>query len=472
MWASWFYIIEWAIRLVMAPLVMRRKRSTVGMAWLLVIFFEPLIGLAVYLLVGENHLPRRRIKRHRRALEHVQTTFCYTVQQPHVIHPQLDADQMPLVMLAEKLGEMPIVGGNEVEIFITAEETISRLIADIDSAEHHVHLLFYIFEDDATGRKVAEALARAAGRGVKCRLLADHVGSIRMFASLEEWMIERGVQVEPALSVNPFRRFLSRIDLRNHRKIAVIDGAVGYSGSQNIVDPTYGTRKLVWHDMTVRLTGPVVAQLQLVFVEDWHFDTDHLLDSPDLYPMPVVAGNVAAQGLPSGPTYDIDNYQRFVLAAIHAAKRHIIITTPYFVPDEPLLEALQIAALRGVTIELIVPRESDQLLSTAAARAYYSDLLKMGVIIHLHHEGLLHSKTITIDDAVALIGSANFDIRSFRLNFEFSMLFYGPHVTAQLRHAQRCYIAQSDPLKLIAWNHRPRWRQLIDDTASLLSPLL
>ncbi len=470
---SWLYLIsEWLIRIGMIPTVMRRRRPSVAMSWLLVIFFQPWMGLVLYLLLGTNHLPRRRIRRHERVAAHIEKLVALAAEKPHVVRPQLEPSQQALVQLAEKLGDTPILGGNQGELITETEDVIRRLIDDIDAAQDHVHLLYYIFADDSTGHRVGGALARAVQRGVTCRLLADDVGSWRMFRGLGAQLVRQGIQLHPMLPVNFFRRGLARMDLRNHRKLAVIDGRIAYTGSQNIVHPSYGRKDLVWHDVTARLSGPIVLQLQSIFIEDWYFETDETLDLPELFPAPDFSGQIVAQALPSGPTYPSESYHRLVVAAIYAAQRQIIITSPYMVPDEALLQALEVAVHRGVRVELILPQRSDQALADAAARAYYEELLAAGVEIYLHTQGLLHSKTMSVDDSLALIGSGNFDIRSFYLNFELNLLAYGSEVTAALRFLQRRYLNDAVPLTLDQWRGRGRAQRLLEDAARLLSPLM
>lgn len=474
-WLSWsllFYLLEWVIRIVMLLVVTRRRQPSSAMAWLLIIFFLPEVGLVLYLLLGENRLPRRRAGRHARLLEQLEAVRCRRQSGASVTRPELAPEQMSAVVLAERLGYMPIVGGNQVAMMIDTDEVIDRLVADIDAARRNVHLLYYIFANDATGRRVADALARAVARGVVCRVLVDSVGSRPMLRSLAPEMTRQGIQLHAALPVNLFRRRAARIDLRNHRKLAVIDGELAYAGSQNLVDANYGHKDLAWHDMSVRLSGPIVAQLQAVFVGDWYFETNELLDGDDVFPGEESVGSIAAQTLPSGPDYPTENYQRMVVAALHTARRHVIITSPYFVPDDAFLQAIEVAVLRGVEVEVIVPRRCDQILVGAASRAYYEDLLRLGAKLHLYGDGLLHAKTMSIDDAVALIGSSNFDIRSFALNFEISLLFYGQRVTDALRREQQCYIAASERLTLEQWAARPLGAKILQNIAKLLSPLL
>ena len=467
-----YYASEWVIRLVMLVVVTRRRQPNSAMAWLLVIFFLPWPGLILYMILGNYRLPKRRIEAHSPLADELAAVRQRLGDHPNIVHPELGPELMSFVDLTERLGYMPIFGGNDAQLITETGEVIDRLVADIDAAEHHVHLLFYIWVDDATGRRVSEALARAVHRGVKCRVLVDAVGSRPMLRRLAPEMIKQGIEVQEALPVGLFRRRMARIDLRNHRKVAVIDGRIGYTGSQNIVDASYGHKDLAWRDMMVRLTGPIVLELQAVFFIDWYHETDEVLEGDDLFPDPPRTGEIPVQTLPSGPNYPTENYQRIVVAALYAARQHVIITTPYFVPDEPFLQAMQMAVLRGVEVELILPRKCDQVMVGAASRAYYDDVLEMGVKLHLYDQGLLHAKTMSVDDTVAFIGSSNFDIRSFALNFEINMLFYGPEAAAKLRAQQKQYIAESQPLTLDEWNRRPAVKKAFQNIAKLLSPLL
>ena len=471
-WSFLFYISEWVIRLVMLFEVPRRRQPQSAMAWLLVIFFEPWIGLFLYWLIGTHRLPRRRMKHYVKILRRLKIVRNYLEDHPNIVRPQLGQRAMEAVKLAEHLGYMPILGGNSVELISETDVFIDRLEADIDDARQHVHLLFYIYAHDSTGRRVFEALRRAVNRGVKCRVLVDAVGSRVLFKSLGKEMIASGIELREALPVGLFRRSMARLDMRNHRKLAVIDGRVGYTGSQNIVDAGYGHKDLAWHDLMVRLTGPIIMELQAVFISDWYFETGEVLDSDEFFPDPLETGEIPVQTLPSGPSYPTENYQRMVVAAIHSAERHVTITTPYFVPDEAFMQAVQTALLRGVKLELIVPRRVDHKLVGAAARSYFDDLLHMGVTLYLYNDGLLHAKTMCIDDSIAFIGSSNFDIRSFALNFEINLLFYGSQVAQQLWAQQQRYIEKSFQLTADRWNQRPAIKKLGQNVAKLLSPLL
>jgi cardiolipin synthase len=471
-WFLVYNISEWLIRLVMLPVVTIRRRPNAAMSWLLLIFFLPWAGLALYLMFGTLRLPylrRRRIGEISRKIEAEARRFR---GDPNIVHPDLGPRLASTVHIAEQLGKFPILGGNEAIFLTDTQLVIDQLIEDMERAQQHIHLLFYIFWDDETGDRVIDALGRAVRRGVACRVLVDDVGSRKPYRSLAAKMKARGVHLYPMLPVGIFRRKMARVDLRNHRKLAVIDGRIAYTGSQNIVNASYGHKDLAWHDIMVRLTGPITLELQAIFVTDWHQESQEVLTGPEIFVPPELTGNVPAQTLPSGPTFPVENYQRLVVGAIYDAQHRVIITTPYFVPDEPLLQAIQLAVWRGVQVDLIVPQRCDQITVGAAARAYYDDVLEAGANLYLHTKGLLHSKTMTVDESLALIGSSNFDIRSFAINFELNMLLYGADVTCRLRDQQLQYLHDSIKVDARQWRQRPALRRLLDNMARLMSPLL
>ncbi len=471
-WILLYTTSEWIIRLVMLPVITSGRKPNTAMAWLLVVFFLPWLGLVLFLVFGTRRLSTRRRQRSAECFERLEREAKRFVDDPNIVHPDLGPQLDPTVRMAERLGSLPILGGNRADFLADTQEVIDRIIADIDQARDNVHLLFYIFSDDETGDRVIEALGRAAGRGVKCRLLVDSVGSWKSIRSLIAKTKARNIELHEMLPVGVFRRRIARIDLRNHRKLAIIDGRIAYVGSQNIVNADYGHKNLAWHDLMVRLTGPITIELQAVFATDWYLESDKMLGGPSVFSEPELTGDVSAQTLPSGPIFPVENYQRLVVSAIHGAQQRVIITTPYFVPDEPLLQAIQIAVWRGVQVDLIVPKRCDQLIVGAAARAYYQDVLDAGASMHLHTQGLLHSKTMTVDDSIALIGSSNFDIRSFAINFELNMLLYGPAVTRRLRAQQLEYLADAIELDSTKWQQRSGTVKLIDNIARLMSPLL
>jgi cardiolipin synthase len=474
-WLAIYYSVGWAIRAAMIPVVLRREFAPgAGVAWLGIVFLHPYIGLTLYLLVGETRLGRARGTRYRALTERYRAQERKADIDASVALAALDPIGESMMCQADKIGGLPVCAGNDVELILDAKPLAERLVAEINAARHRVDLLYYIIVDDATGRPVADALVAAVARGVRCRLLADAVASRCIFRrhGLAHKLRAAGVQVVQALPADPIRRGLPRMDLRNHRKLAIIDGHTAYAGSHNLINPDYGGRHGgPWVDLTGRFIGPVVRQFSDVFAQDWEFETGECLDPPALVDPPQGAATLM-QVVPTGPSIPGDTYRRLLLAAIHCARSRLILTTPYFVPDEPSLIALMMAADRGVHVTLILPAAPDHRFTAAAGRAHYSALMASGIEIFLYRPGLIHSKTTTVDDAFALFGSANFDVRSFNLNFELSVLAYGPEKTGQLRKVQQDYLADSDRLDAAQWARRPAYRQYADRAISLLSPLL
>ena len=471
LWLNMFIAAEWAVRLAMIVIVPFRRTPDAAKGWLLLIFFEPMAGLLLYLLIGRPSLPDWRLDRWERFKKMSRSTYERLSQHPNIFHPALGDSLDHAVRLAENLGNMPILGGNEAEVLVDYNGTVDRLIADIDAAKLHVHLLFYIFDDDATSNRVVDAMAKAVKRGVTCRLLADSLGSRPAFRRMLPRLHRAGIRAAETLPVGFFRRKTGRIDLRNHRKIAVIDGRIGYTGSQNIADDTF-KEGLVYEELMVRVTGPIVLELQVVFAADWYAERDEFLATAEIYPDPEVTGNIPAQALPSGPGYVRENNQRLIVSLIHAADTRIVITMPYFIPDSALLQALQTAVLRGVEVHLIVPLQDDQVLVNLAQKSYYEELMESGVRICRYGKRFLHAKHVTIDDTIAWIGSSNMDIRSFALNAEIVLLFYDRRVCARLAEAQARYMRDGEALDPAVWNRRPALTKVAQNLARLLSPLL
>jgi len=507
-WTTYWTISEWMIRVVMLPvIVMRKERPATCLAWLTVVFFAPVPGLLLYLLLGENRLGRRRLEVRKSRWAKLESVNAPTVGSHYVSdsyasdsseiwgepspadtddHPtdvtlptgvmkkaELAPEVQPLSDLAFRLTGWPYTTANQVSFLCDPLLTIDRLVAEIDSAIDHVHLLYFIFRDDEVGRRVADALIRATQRGVQCRVLVDAVGSRHMLKHLAGHLRDAGVEVCPALPVRLYRIPFARLDLRNHRKLAIIDGRVAYTGSQNIVEPTYGQRRAgPWHDITARIVGPSVPHLQLLFLEDWFHETGQWLDEPRYFPPTEEGGDTILQLLPSGPDMPTELFQDLLVKAIFLAQRRVILTSPYFVPDEPLTMALRLAAFRGVQVDLVLPLRTDHPLVDAAGEFHWRRLSQHGVQVHFFREGLLHAKTLTIDDRLGLFGSANYDIRSFHLNFEVNLLIYSPKAVQDLQELQIRYLSASAPLTAEREKSLSTMRKLAIHLAKLLSPLL
>ena len=471
-WLAAFVAAEWAIRIVMLVVVPFRRSPDAAKGWLLLILFEPTVGLALYLVFGRRRMPQWRLERAVAFGELARPIYARLALHPNVFHPEQDPEIAPAVRLAEKLGDLPILGGNTVDVLSEYDAIFDRLVADIDAARSHVHLLFYIIADDAFAGRVVAALGRAAARGVVCRVLGDALGSRGVgFDKLLPRLRAAGIEASATMRVSFLRQRGARMDLRNHRKIVVIDGRIGYTGSLNLVDPNFKPG-LTYEELMVRVTGPVVLELQAVFAQDWYLERGKLAGSGDPFPDPEVTGAVPAQVLPSSPLYPAPNNQRLIVALVNGARSRAVITTPYFIPDDALLQALTTAVLRGVDVRLVVPAQDDQLLVSNAQKSYYDELLKAGVRICRYGKRFLHAKHATIDDHVAWIGSSNMDLRSFALNAEIVLLVYDREVCARLAEVQERYFRDGEWLDATAWSAQPLYRQVGWNLARLFAPVL
>lgn len=466
-YSLWLLVVDWLIRI--AALFWIPARTTPGAArsWMLLVGFLPLLGLPLYLLFGHPWLSRERITRQRAASQVIREEQAPLADQRWRATPGLAAAEM--VPLVERLGDFMPTHGNQVELLDDYDGALRRLLDDIDGARQRVHLLYYLMFDDAVGDAVADALVRAAARGVQCRLLLDAVGARRGLRRYRRRLQAAGVQVQDMLPGGLRWRRSGRMDLRNHRKVAVIDNRAAWLGSQNLAAagfiPGFPNRELV-----ARVQGPAVAHLEGVFASDWFIETGERLAV--LPTLPLHDADIATQLLPSGPAYPFENARDTVNALIHLARRRLVLVTPYFVPDDATLSALRIAALSGVETQLILSKSSNQRLTAWAQESYYAELLAAGVRIALYRPHFLHAKHLSVDEDIALIGSINLDIRSFALNAEIGLLCYDVDTVARLRRIEAGYLADADALSAGDWARRPAWRRSREGIARLADPLL
>jgi cardiolipin synthase A/B len=470
-WGLLYVLSEWAIRLVMLVYVPQRRSADAARAWLVLIFLVPWVGLGLYALIGRIRYPRKRLEDEARAVRRIRSVQQEMALKSGFHPPEMGQQAQRTAGLVERLGDFTPLGGNQVELLPDYQPAIDRLVEDIDAAQHHVHLLFYIFAADATGQKVAAAVVRAARRGVSCRLLMDAVGSSGGLRHLGPELRQAGAEVIAVLKVDYFRRNAARLDLRNHRKIAVIDGKTGYVGSQNIVNPSF-IPAYPNEELWARVQGPVVVQLQAIFLADRYQETEQRLEIAELLPPETPFGSAVAQVLPSGPGYAYENQQTMLIDVLHEARQRVVMTTPYFVPDESFLEAMETAALRGVEVRLVVPEHSNKLVTNWAQESHYARLLDSGIHIHLYAPHFLHAKHVTVDRWVAVVGSVNMDIRSFALDSEVSLLIYDEKVVKAFEAVQARYFAHSREVSREAWSRRPLLKRVAQNTARLADSLL
>lgn len=479
------FVLYWTAIIAVALRVISRRRSQgVSLAWLAVLAWLPILGVILYVLVGESWLSRKRARRMRDIEYSAAVRFAALEPFAASDDPAVRPFFAPLNRLARATSPIPALTGNQIELLDDADAFFPAIIDEIGRARKTISLMFYIYSPGGRVDEVTRALIAAARRGVHVRLLADAVGSRPFFeGSWHRQLRSAGVEIREALPVKPLRVWVARVDLRNHRKLAVFDGSTAYTGSMNMADPQVfkqprrpsspGASKTgPWVDIMARVRGPAANALDLVFAMDWCAESpDETLDAerPD-HPEP--AGESPVQIISSGPGVDPDELRRVLLQSMYAAREELVISTPYFVPDDSMLTAMTTAAKRGVRTVLIVPERVDSVMVRHAARSYFDDLLRAGVEVRLFRDGLLHSKTAVIDRRLVLLGSANMDRRSLWINFELSLFVHDEEIAEQMRYIQHRYLNASRCLTEGGWDERGFASRLVDNAAQLLAPIL
>ncbi|MGV6989186.1 cardiolipin synthase [Testudinibacter sp. P80/BLE/0925] len=463
---------------ITARLAFKKQAVSITLAWLLVIYIIPLFGIIAYLLLGEIKLGRRRAESFKKLAPLYKNWFGSFDQCSNLTLSNQNLRFKPLFSLSRHRVGIPCVLGNELHILDTPQNIIKAMIHDIGQAQHSVYMTFYIWADGGLVNDVMTALIQAAKRGVKVQILLDSVGSKKFLGSKNiRYMRESGIRIEEALHANLFRMFFRRIDLRQHRKIVVIDEQIAYTGSMNMVDPRYFKQNAhvgQWIDIMVRIEGPVSLILQGVHNWGWQMETEEdvslLPQCPILQHKPDDSHGV--QILPSGPGFPEDMMIQSLLLAISSARRSITITSPYFVPSATIASALATAAIRGVEVQLILPQKNDSFLVEWASRTFFDELLEAGVKIFRFKCGLLHTKSILIDSRLALVGTVNMDERSFMLNFEVTMIVDDLGFGQEVEALQQGYLVQSDLMDMAEWSKRPIYKRFFERVFFLFSPLL
>jgi cardiolipin synthase len=438
LWLAILLLVNYALALWAVVSVLRLPREPRAMlSWVLALLLLPGLGLFLFFFLGEPRLQRTRRRRRRRRAQLAQSLSLKfeSVHAAHVarIPVPLESGISRLIYLATRVSAHHPTQGNQVTIFHDAEKTFSALEEAVKAATHHIHMQYYIWNPDATGQAMAELVAAKAREGVRCRLLLDFVGCWSLTREMTRGLRNAGVDVAFFMPVIPWRGSW-RVNFRNHRKIVVVDGRIAFTGSQNIGDEYRGRRTKLgpWRDTHMRICGPAVHDLQEVFVEDWNYTTKEDLVADEYFPMLEAAGDQVVQVIPSGPDGRTEVMHQLLFAVIGAAQHSICVITPYFVPDAAMILAFQAAAYRGVRVHIILPTRNDQMITLWVARGYYQDLLRAGVEVYEYDYGMLHSKVVVMDQAWAMVGSANMDERSFRLNFELTTILYDAGLAREL----------------------------------------
>jgi len=452
-----------------------KKEPTTAVAWCLVVILIPGIGAAIFWLFGLNYIHRPLLARQ---VHHSIFQQRHPPGNPHARRgapqPLPPADSsMELAQLALNLNAFPVSTGNRVRLHHETRKAFADLLAAIELAEHHIHLEYYIVRTDETGQQVLDLLTRKAQQGVQVRFLVDGVGSLDLTRRFLHPLIRAGGRVVPFLSVNPLRSRI-QFNMRNHRKITVIDGRVGFTGGMNIGNEYLGKDRHFgeWRDNFLRLEGPAVAALQRIFAEDWDFTTHEALDGPAYFPLVADAGQDIVQVVEGGPDQTYNTIREIYFAAILAARQRVWIASPYFVPDSGLLDALRLARYRGVQLRLLCLLHPDHFLSFYASRYYWGGMLELGMEIYQYRPGMMHAKVLMVDGKWAMSGSANLDNRSLHLNFEAGCLLYSTDLVTELESAFLSDLSRSIRLERADFARRSYFMRLKENACRLLSPIL
>ena len=474
-------LIFWIVCFVLLFIIPRNRKPSSATAWLLLMYIVPVVGIIIFLLIGSPKLSKRRRAMQLTMDETITKAVAEAQSQQEfdaLLQPPIPAYYEPFVKLNTRLGGLPAFAGNAVELLSDYPTNIACIAQEIDKAQRYVHMEYFALSFDKDTQIVFDAMECAYKRGVKVRVLLDHLGSRKYpnFKKMRKWFTKVGIKYHLVLPLRFFGPKYTRFDLRNHRKIVVIDGQTGFTGSQNMIKRNYFRKDSIYYDeLVAKVTGPVAAQLDAAFRSDWYSETGVLLDinsAPETALVTVDAGDILCQVLPSGSGYENENNLKLFTSLIHASREKLVITNPYFVPDESLMTAIASVAQRGVDVTLINSEAMDQFFVGNAERSYYEELLGAGVKIYQYKAPvLLHTKTISIDDDIAVIGSSNLDMRSFHLNLEITLVCYDSQVVADLRPIEENYIRKSKQVHLEEWKARSVRNIFFENVTRLTSAL-
>ncbi|AFP84562.1 cardiolipin synthase [secondary endosymbiont of Ctenarytaina eucalypti] len=478
---NWLLLFGYWLLIAAVTLRVMMKRRTVpsAMAWLLVIYILPLVGIITYLLCGELNLGKRRAEC-RKALWPSTTRWIEDLKGYRRMFSSENSDvARSLFQLCKHRQHISGLKANQIQLLTSTDAALRAIIHDISLAENNIEMVFYIWQVGGQVDQVAQALMAAAQRSVRCRLMLDSAGSVAFFRSTYPAVMRAaGVHIVEALHVSVLRIFLRRMDLRQHRKMVLIDNYIAYSGSMNMVDPRFFKQNAgvgQWIDIMARMEGPVATVMGIIFSCDWEIETGEriLPPPPDVNIMPFEqSSGHTIQVIASGPGFPEGVIHQALLISIYAAREQLVMTTPYLVPSDDLLHAICTAAQRGVDVHIIIPRNNDSMLVGWASRAFFAELLEAGVLIHQFEGGLLHTKSVLVDSQLSLVGTVNLDMRSLWLNFEITLVIDDYNFSRDLARVQRDYVARSQLLESGVWSKRPYWQRIVERLFYFLSPLL
>ena len=459
---------------IIGVVVSENRNPVKTLAWITVLILLPVVGIILYIFFGRSLRHVRMISRKKRHRLTSRDDIKHLMHPQPVIHyDTIKSERQQMINLVSSIHGSPLLANNEVEIFTNGKDKFDAFKRDLLAAEKYIHIQYYIIENDTIGNEIGDILKQKVQEGVTVRVLYDHVGSFHFDMSYFKKLRKAGVEVYPFMKIT-FPEFANRINWRNHRKITVIDGKVGYIGGMNIADRYIDGGKMKhWRDTHLRVTGDIVAALQVSFAIDWNFMKRELIEVPVETVKPGSISNpIGMQLVTGGPTSQWVNMAFVFQKAIDSARKCIYIQTPYFLPSDSLLKALQVAALSKVDVRLMIPRKPDSILLRYASYSYVKQCLDSGIKIYFYEPGMLHSKVVVIDDDFVTTGSTNFDFRSFEHNFECNVLLYSQEFNNRMKEAMLVDMKESTRINLRHWRKRPVWQKAVESIVRLFGPLL
>ena len=488
---SYLIISYIAGALISMTIILENRDPAKTMTWLLIFILLPGLGIVIYAIFGRNIRKRKMLKTQKLAtnikdkhifenlkeIEELVTLEQKSIQNKKILSyiDDMDGIKQRVISLLLNTGVFPFTTNNNIEVYTDGTQKFEKLLKDIENAKEYIHLEYFIIKESEIGIKIKNALIKKAKEGVKVRILYDDVGCWRFWFNRKFFkeMKVYNIQIEPFIP-NKFPILGGKLNYRNHRKIVVIDGYIGYTGGINIGDEYLGKNKKFgyWRDTHIRLQGSSVYMLQMIFLTDWYYTTKEILLTKSFFPKMRQLGNSMVQVVASGPDSDWEAIHYAYFSAICQAKKSIYIETPYFIPDESLLKALKSAALSGVDVRIIFPKIADHKIVNTASYSYFSDILKSGGKVYLYTKGFIHSKVVIIDDEIFTTGSANMDLRSFMLNFEINAFIYDKNIIDIMTKDFLEDMKNSEDLKIEDFNNRSMTKKLKESIARLFSPIL
>ncbi|MWP60796.1 cardiolipin synthase [Gilliamella sp. Pas-s25] len=469
----WLIIVSTTLRIVF-----KRRPTTYVIAWMLVIYILPLVGVFLYFTLGEAHLGQQRAKRAQKMRPTISKFINRLSDFPDIFTKNVSQVSKPIFQLCKHQTGLDGINGNHIELLSETNVIFDRLIDDINQATSNIEMVFYIWNEGGRADEVEQALIQATQRGVTCRLMVDSAGSRHFIkTNASKRMRDAGIIIVEALQVNLLRFMFRRLDLRQHRKVAIIDNYITYTGSMNIVDPRFFKQNKhvgKWVDIMVRVNGPVTTLMGAIYACDWQLETGKYLALPQItdFAEPPEDKKHIMQLIASGPGYMESMIHQVLLTAIYSAQEQIIFTTPYLVPTDDILHAVCTAAQRGVEVIIIIPKNIDSLMVKWASRAFFSELLNGGVKLYQFNDNLLHTKSVLIDNQLSLVGTVNLDMRSLWLNFEITAVIDDAEFAQSLSILLQKYLSHSDKISTEKWNQRPIWQRIVERLFYCFAPLL